>query len=244
MLPETGFFTRPVLHPDPGVMNKASSLVKAEPAELGRCRKWDQVPWGGQAEVTMGQHQLHHGDAKSPLNKRLGVLDLGLSLRELLLELSVLLKPAVVPTSLPAVALWKTLANLSCPRIWFLLLLFVYLVSANSKPAHCGAGYFFQAGPLNCFHALPVRLWNISNKQSPEQKPTQQNILFSLGVSLGVVSQCCSAVERQSQKSSISFFLSWKLSAAVPCPASPRKQEAAWISPPWLRAMEPLPALR
>lgn len=53
----------------------------------------------------MGQHQLNHGDAKSPLNKRLGVLDLGLSLRELLLELSVLLKPAVVPTSLPAVAL-------------------------------------------------------------------------------------------------------------------------------------------
>lgn len=39
------------------------------------------------------------------------------------------------------------------PRIWFLL--FVCLL-ANSKPADCVAGYFFQAGPLNCFPALPA----------------------------------------------------------------------------------------
>lgn len=111
------------------------------------------------------------------------------------------------------------------PGIWFLL---VVCLLANSKPADCVAGYFFQVGPLNCFHAPPAWLWNTTDKQSPELKPTQQNILFSLGISLGAVFHCCSAVWRQSQNSSVSFFLPWKLSSGgVPWPAPLRREEMA-----------------
>lgn len=134
-------------------------------------------------------------------------LDLGLPLHGLVF--SVLLKPAVASSILPVAALWSMLANLFSfppPETFFCLF-------ANSKPANRVAGYFFQAGPLNCFHALHAWLWNTTNKQSPEQKPTQQNILFSLGVSLGAVSHCCSALGRQSQNNSVSFFLPWKLSS-------------------------------
>lgn len=54
-----------------------------------------------------------------------------------------------------------------------------------------------------------------------------------------------SAVGRQSQKSSISFFLSWKLSAAVsPLPSLSWEAGGSLDFYPWLRAMEPFPALR
>ena len=110
---------------------------------------------------------------------------------------------------------------ISAPRIWVLLFVCWFKTC-------CVAGFFFQAGPLNCFHALPAWLWNIANKQSPEQKPTQQNILFSLGVSLGAVSHCCSAVRRQSQNSSVLIFLPWKLSSGgLHLPAPLMREEAA-----------------
>lgn len=63
-----------------------------------------------------------------------------------------LLKSAVASALLPA--LWRLSANPSPfpPQN----LVFVVCLVANSKPADCVAGYFFQAGPLNCFPAPPA----------------------------------------------------------------------------------------
>lgn len=77
-------------------------------------------------------------------------LDLALLLPALVLEL---LKPAVASALLPYGGCQQILPH-SCPQN----LVFVVYLFADSKPADGVAGCLLQAGPLNCFPALPAWL--------------------------------------------------------------------------------------